>query len=279
MSHFVGIVIGSNYKEQLEPYNEHIEVEPYITSVVSDEDKESFLKFYIERGKITDTTSFESAYNRLGQDWNGMSWRLDSSGVWNDWSTYNPKSKWDWYAIGGRWKNFFPLKNGGYSDQCKKGKVDWERKITEVFNESKAYYELVASCFPDGEIPTIPMKWEELHEEDINLKREIYRSQGAFKLLEKVQSDLFLSKEKVDAISFLSLESFQGHTVESYAKLMADQSIVPFTLVKDEVWMEKGEMGYWGISWDIKDDWNETFWKIWNEMPDDEIVTAIDFHI
>ena len=27
-------------------------------------------------------------------------------------TSYNPKSRWDWYVIGGRWTGYFPLKNG-----------------------------------------------------------------------------------------------------------------------------------------------------------------------
>ncbi|KGL44101.1 hypothetical protein [Listeria newyorkensis] len=39
-------------------------------------------------------------------------------------SNYNPKSKWDWYQIGGRWKNMLILKNGGVADTAKIENID-----------------------------------------------------------------------------------------------------------------------------------------------------------
>lgn len=30
----------------------------------------------------------------------------------NEWSTYNPKSKWDWYEVGGRWGGLLENKSG-----------------------------------------------------------------------------------------------------------------------------------------------------------------------
>lgn len=36
---------------------------------------------------------------------------LDDEG--NQWSTYNPRSRWDWYAIGGRWDRELVVKGGG----------------------------------------------------------------------------------------------------------------------------------------------------------------------
>lgn len=47
----------------------------------------------------------------------------DSDG---DTTTYNPKSKWDWYQVGGRWGGYFLLKNGQRVDTCRWGDVDTE---------------------------------------------------------------------------------------------------------------------------------------------------------
>ena len=40
MSHFAVMVIGDNVEEQLAPYDENIEVEPYFSREVSEKDKQ-----------------------------------------------------------------------------------------------------------------------------------------------------------------------------------------------------------------------------------------------
>jgi hypothetical protein len=57
------------------------------------------------------------------------------------------------------------------------------------------------------------------------------------------------------------------------------KSSVPFCLVVDGEWFEKGSMGWWGMVSDEKDDWNETFHDILSKLPEDSEVTLIDFHI
>lgn len=39
----------------------------------------------------------------------------------------NPNAQWDWYEVGGRWKNFFLLKDGSRADQAEKGEIDWDK--------------------------------------------------------------------------------------------------------------------------------------------------------
>src|SRR5699024_9687342 len=58
-------------------------------------------------------------YSRYGGDWNGYQWRMDSDGSWRSYSTYNPKSKWDWYKLGGRWSGMIKLHNGTQVDKAK----------------------------------------------------------------------------------------------------------------------------------------------------------------
>jgi len=57
------------------------------------------------------------------------------------------------------------------------------------------------------------------------------------------------------------------------------KSSVPFCLVVDGEWFERGEMGWWGITSNEKDDWNEIFHDILSKLPDDSEVTLVDFHI
>jgi hypothetical protein len=43
----------------------------------------------------------------------------------NLYSTYNPNSKWDWYSIGGRWRNFLTTKSGEKVDEDYVSELDF----------------------------------------------------------------------------------------------------------------------------------------------------------
>ncbi len=112
MSHYTVLVISTsgkiNVDEQLGKYSEAIEVPEYTSSIVSEENKERFLKHYKEEYNIGDM-SFEKAYKEHGNSWNSNTWKLIDN-RWVEKSTYNPDSKWDWYQMGGRWAGLLPLK-------------------------------------------------------------------------------------------------------------------------------------------------------------------------
>lgn len=54
-----------------------------------------------------------------------------------------------------------------------------------------------------------------------------------------------------------------------------------FAVVKDGVWYERGEMGWWGIVINPKsgDAWDEEFDKLISNLPDDTLLSVYDCHI
>lgn len=123
MSHFTVLVIGNDIEEALAPFSEHIEMPRYQSGLVSDEEKERFMNLYRtydetrtyaqlteEEAEVNKTLSFDELYDKYGEDWNDNNWSKNADGVWAEYSTYNPKSKWDWYQIGGRWAGFLRKK-------------------------------------------------------------------------------------------------------------------------------------------------------------------------
>ena len=54
-----------------------------------------------------------------------------------------------------------------------------------------------------------------------------------------------------------------------------------FALVKDGKWYEKGDMCWWGIVANEKEDeiWEEGFKKLISNLPDDTLITIVDCHI
>lgn len=65
MSHFAVMVIGENIEEQLEKYSEHIEVPEYVVGEVTEEDKKSFIKYYMREKNVIGTPNFEELYKEF----------------------------------------------------------------------------------------------------------------------------------------------------------------------------------------------------------------------
>jgi hypothetical protein len=158
---------------------------------------------------------FEETYAEFGDDWNSNNWRKDEDGVWAEYSEYNPDSKWDWYCVGGRWRNSILTKSGEFVDICKFGEM-----VLEPYPED---------AYEDGE------DW--LGNPCKQLK-----------------------------------EGFEWH----YSK-----DDMPFCLVIDGVWYERGEMGWFACVSNEKDknDWNNEVLNLLENIPADSEVYSVDFHI
>ena len=131
MSHFVGLVFGTDWEERLERYNENRKVEPYVDKTKAEVVANAWknIKLYSERGvhpEVQNISTDDEAY-----DWYVEYWELDTDADGNITSIHNPESKWDWYEIGGRWKGYLPLKDGKCADQCRVNDVDWMKYYEE----------------------------------------------------------------------------------------------------------------------------------------------------
>lgn len=56
-------------------------------------------------------------------------------------------------------------------------------------------------------------------------------------------------------------------------------NITCFVFLKDGVWHEKGEMGWFACVTDEKTDWEDQFKKLVRELPEDSLITIVDCHI
>lgn len=280
MSHFTVLVIGGNVEEQLAPFDENEVVDEYIREVVSDEEKERMLNFYKENYDFVGT--LEECLEQKSQNWN-ESWGKDENGVWQEHSTYNPKSKWDWYSIGGRWSGFFKMKNGidpvtgcpgvfnnqprdGYGDVAKKKDIDFEGMKNDAGNKAGEYYDEIISII--GHLPEIE-SWDSIRErfENIDDAREFYHNQERVKALR-------------DAKYWTDAENFQISR-EEYVENARNNAISTYAVVKDGEWYEKGQMGWWGMSSNEIDqnEWNKRVMELIDETDDETLFTLVDCHI
>lgn len=281
MSHFAVMVIGENPEKQLAPYDENIEVPQYCAEEVSEEQINRLRDYY------SDDTSGYASFEIYA--WEEEKYMRGEDGVWRRYSTYNPKSKWDWYQLGGRFSGAFiklkpnatgimgeanwpnDYKNG--VDAAYKKDIDFKAIRDEAADKARKLYRRVVSFF-NGNIPEI-ISWgivlndKEYEALSIKGKREFYHNQ-------KGVSEWHKSKE----FWHYDLESFQC-TEEEYVKQAVSHAFVPFALVKDGEWYERGRMGWWAIVTDEMDAdvWVEKVSKMIEELPDDTLISIYDCHI
>lgn len=162
--HFVGVLFGGN-EGWLDDYWEGLEVEPYIyqtkQEIIGDyiSIRKSNIKWHKEQMKknpseasihqqwLDENKPFtkKTAWEKIQIDYEGS---LDDAG--NVLTTANPNATWDWYVVGGRWDNYFPLKektsegSTQYANEATIEEVDWET----YFNTKRSPY-----CYitPTGE--------------------------------------------------------------------------------------------------------------------------------
>ena len=162
MSHFVGLVVNTD-SDELYEFSEYKEVEPYLREIVTDksklfmsvhylgqdwnklkekftqsvgtEDEDAFLE-WLKTAIGYSEEKFAELYEEHGDDWNSSAWKYnESTKQWEHWSTYNPKSTYDWCEKGGRWSNSLLTKNGEYVNECTKAELDFSPYKAEDYGE------------------------------------------------------------------------------------------------------------------------------------------------
>lgn len=212
----------------------------------------------------------------------------------------NPNKEWDWYVVGGRWRGLFPLKEGAALkaedlgepgtgetvlgpnrtkehlqnrkvDHIRKGDVDFERARDEAAEQANKQFDVWEECFTKhGK----PRSWTEIREENennIEKARELYHEQPCIAAWQKTD----------DYYPFTNPVEEYGFDREAHVQRWRNRALVPFAVVKDGKWHEKGSMGWWGIVSDERDqeEWNTEVQRLYDDLPDDTMLTLIDCHI
>ena len=203
----------------------------------------------------------------------------------------NPNSKWDYYTVGGRWMGYFKLKEGaggalgrpgvfdnvadaGTADVLRKGDIDWEGMRRDAGAEAGARYDEVRKTAGDleGFKP-----WSEFYAKvetgtlDIETARKEFHAQPQMQRLD-ANRDLHFFFDK--------LENYLVPR-ETFVAAAERRAGVPFAIVKDSKWYERGSMGWWGMvsNEEDMDTWVTKFWELIDGLPDDTIITVVDCHI
>ena len=281
MSHFTCLVIGDDIDKQLAPFNEQPDE--------NDEACKPLLEWRIYGKNGTYTAKTKEEVKKAC---------IDAGDTVDDGPYYkNPQAKWDWYVVGGRWTGFFKLKEGatgktgrpgimttpaeaGKADQVRKKDIDFEGMFADAAAQAGEIYDLAMKIF--GEAP-VNESWEAMRErltalgKPIQDIREEYHAQPrceALKLHAKENKDSSFGMFGYSADNFLC-------TREEFIKRAQINTVSTYAILKDGEWIEKGEMGWFGVSNDkiTQDEWNDKFMKFLEELPDDTLLTVVDCHI
>lgn len=199
----------------------------------------------------------------------------------------NPNSKWDWWVVGGSWTGYFKAKPGaevklgrqslvcpvevesGWGDQLRKGDIDWETIRNEAGEKAAKQYDEVHAEIIKGE-SWLPF---EQFRDEMNLTIDRARD-------EYLAQDVMKRKMRHKEYYWVNLDEFLC-TREEFIQAARDGACVPYAVVKDGKWYQKGDMGWWGMSSNemSQAEWNRKFAELIDGLPDDTLFTAVDCHI
>jgi hypothetical protein len=186
-------------------------------------------------------------------------------------------SKWDWWIVGGRWSNMI-LAQDEDGSLVQGNSARWADVMIDTMRECAASQAVVE--YDDFERVMrgreMPPTWSNVVDAcngDIEKARAEYNANETTMYLRKLYED------KLGPFTDPA-EHFAGGK-EDYVQRARDTAFLTHAIFKDGVWIECGEMGWWGVVRDEKDpkSWSQTFQEILATIQPDEHVTIVDCHI
>jgi hypothetical protein len=219
----------------------------------------------------------------------------------------NPRKKWDWYLIGGRWTGFFQLKTGhagevgrpgvmtppagaGRADQAFKGSIDFAAMRDEKGNAAGAEWDVIHTTLDAAGAPHTWDSWKTVRERTEIERETLLLPEG--KTWVDVARDRYHDQPSVVAIKAIKdvdgkprfwwdMPDAAACSREAYIQAARNRACSTFAVVKDGQWYERGEMGWWGVVHDEKDqdEWNHRFNDLLDSVGDETLLTVVDCHI
>lgn len=304
MSHFTVIVCTedpSELESLLAPYDETLEVAEYREHEQGEPKDYWAVRTFREQDNLNpdDATltwaQIAEVHNRRWDDSPPM--LIDEHGRAYSMSTSNPKGKWDYWRVGGRWGGFFTTTSPGdprlfrperdwdspdviAKDSCNGGPKELldlagmrERAAAEA-RENYEKWSKVVECTPEAR------PWSEFAD-----------MLGVIDGYTREQAQLeYRTQPRMVAIEGSEFADMWGCPIEEYQKPaniyveLARASAVPgYALVTCEgKWMARGEMGWFGTSTDSTSDrvgYLEVANAYIQSLPDSIYLIAVDCHV
>jgi hypothetical protein len=293
------MVIGNDVKQQLAPFQENN---------MGDCPAE-YLEFEDCTEEVTDawdalTPEAKDEYDSIAhyaESYHGYKESEDEPGRFG--YVDNPNSKWDWYQVGGRWSGFLKLKPGakgtlgtrslldrspdersGYADQTRKGDIDFEGMRDEAGEKAGTKWDIVnpviaphASTFTSWATVQEQAK-DEAGGVNWEVARDMYHGQPLRKAVAEAARDS--SNPNRDLFVWLDDIDRYLKSREEFVQAARDSAVSTFAVLNDGQWVERGEMGWWGIVSNEGDKtaWDRDFNTMLDALPDDTLITIVDCH-
>lgn len=302
MSHFVVVVVGPDHEAQLAPYHE-FECTGLDDQYVQDIDiTTESLAEWKEHGQPgepfatwlldwsgTSIVPFGEDPDLAGPHKYGYALTDERGEITKVVDRTNPNHKWDWYQVGGRWRGYFPLRDDffatgtlgqaswcsapaeqGTADIVRVGDVDWQRARAEAWEKAVERWGFWEQCFiKHGR----PQPWDEVlkkHGGDIAATRSAYWAQPAMTAWREGPFEGVFSNPPEE----------YGYDENAYVDQCVNSALIPYAIVKDGKWYQKGDMGWFGISSNEKDpaEWAREAAKLFDSLTPGTLLTAVDCH-
>ncbi|MEO6325961.1 MAG: hypothetical protein ABIT01_00810 [Thermoanaerobaculia bacterium] len=291
MSHFACLVTGEDVDSQLAPFDENRKMPP--TRVyLSDSEVRAVAEHY-----HLDPADLDAVAAKV-EAWSGREGGRDDRGVSSN-STANPRAKWDWWEVGGRFSGFFTPKPGSGGvlggtgtpdafvrrhgeaapeprgvDEILKGDVDVAAMEAVAETEARKTWALYAAATAGTPVHT---PWAafvarvDAHELTIEEARERYHEQPRIAAFD---ASPLGQRFAASADGFPASEA-------AYVRRERQAAICPFAVLHEGAWRERGEMGWFGVVRDERatDAWMREVRQLWKQLPDDTRLAIVDCHI
>lgn len=240
MSHFLLTVVGDHIESQLAIYDVNLQVERFKDYLSDDE----VVRMLDHLGHDNDPVD-------CIQEWTGFEGGYDGRLFY--WSTRNPRGKWDWYLMGGKWCGYLKLKHGARGEIGKRGAgvADDDPLPYGVLSADQALY---------GDIDWHGMRMQ--------LRVEAERVWEMGLLLEDL-GEPWRFKYGVE------------HWMEREDFIEARSHPASFAVLKDSEWYERGNKGWWGPILDAQPvtEWHQRFDELLADCKPHTLITMVDCHI
>jgi hypothetical protein len=267
MSHFTVLVIGENVDAQLAPFQENN----------MGDCPPRYLKFIVpnEHGE---NSVFDSELEARAAGADVSQGRLQ-----------NPRSKWDWWVVGGRWTGFFlPIDSGTmrYPADAKPGEPGVMTEPAEP-----PYVDSIRKC--DLDLDSMRRLARLEAQAEWNQYRAAVGSQdppdmvklrAAFPAIQDLREALlahpWTTKMRAANLNSWNPEYYTG-TGAQFIKRAVDRVLLTHAVLINGQWHQQGEAGWWGAVHHDKDPetWHALFWNIFNSLSPDTLLTVVDCHI
>lgn len=281
MSHFACLVIGDNVADQLQPYHE------YECTGTRDEHVQDVDITAEVQASIAEQGSLEK-----GLEWHGLENHLvdsDEAGAEHDFGyaivrdgvlvkavdRTNPKKKWDWWVVGGRYSGRFLLKDGREVDECTFGELDFKAMRANAELEASQHYHAFHAVVGDAPRPESFEEVVKRHPDDVAAARKEYWAQPA---LARLQAASAAGDRRW---LFMDDPEAMWDPLAKQLDIARRRALSAFAIVKDGKWYERAHMGWFGFtSGEMPlEDWLRFVEQTLEALPPDTRLTMVDCHI